>query len=317
MRNRVRMLAAVSYLVYACLPAYLILSKDLCSTCSASELWKVWIWATLVPSVLFVYLCGGWGKTQSARLIIGVFSILIVLCNFVIIGILYIPEFTFASFSITYDIQYFHWLAFPFPSGLVLVLAAASAINSFNLTVGFRRGTRVEDGSSLTKTLWTFWSPVLWGFSVLTGPVLLVEQQFGGGNQFLAFSVLFCAVLTIPLFSAFYEKFERLPRLLRVIVVFLGLGSFMQASSIRDITLQGLSPSHPFQLVALFSAVASCMSSGIGVTSAQYVDLRRVRRRLGWRFYLVVAVLVLLAIVTWYFSSAHYSVWIQDQITLD
>lgn len=317
LQNRVRVFALLGYVVYAVLPAYLIVSTSLCTTCSASQLWRVWVLATLCPCILFTYLCHGWGKTQSSRLTLGVLSIAVVLVWFICFAVSYIPMLTFASFSAAYYIQYFHqvWFALEFPSGMVLILAAASAINSLNLTVGFRQRTRVDDNSSVTKALSAFWTPVVLSFSILTGPILLLQKQFGGANQFLAFSVLFCAVLMIPSFSAFHHKFERLPLAGRIVVIFLGLGSFA-LSGIRDIVLQGISPSHPFQLVALFSAIASSMSSGIGVACAAYVDLRRLRRKASWRLYLVDAVIILLTVVTWYFSTAHYSMVIRDQITV-
>jgi len=231
---------------------------------------------------------------QDAILLIGLLLLVMVLA----------PEFILAAMQEKYDIVYFNLIQFPFSSAMILVLTLTLALFAFNLSLAYRR----DNSASKIRLR----SLVFSNFCLLVWFVVRVQESFGIKNEFVVFSALMFSMPTIPIFSAFYDVFDRLsPKIqwaLRFIGIVFGLGS----QSIWDIIdfIQGVPLSHPFLVVALLASVSVCLSSAIGKLRSYRPNIDTPRRVRLWRFTIIVAVVVLLVIATLLYAHAAISVYL-------
>jgi len=308
-----RMLVGTSVVLYYAIFGVLMGSTKFCNSCSASTLWKYGLIASLPTWLVFLYLYSIRRNNPlvSAARMRGCTSLLLGLVLILVSSMWLVPLLTFLAFRETYDIVYFDPIRFPFSLAITVLLSITLGLMSYNLRTAWSHGAIEEKRSQSTC-----WHMVGVNFSLI-GWVVQILQHLGLTNEPVAFGILLISTTSIPIFSqvqGFLEKLLRThPGAMRKIQ-YVGLGTLATAVGILDF-LTGYPLWHPFLVVALWSTMGACISSTIGQCYSYGYDTGGRTTRSMWAWLsLAVLLLVLLVVLTWFYSHAAVSAWLSEII---
>jgi hypothetical protein len=281
---------------------WLIVPRDFCASCPSSEWWRETAVAIAPMWLLSAYVRNRW-REQSPNFRRSVLQDALLLLALLPPVMIFAPVYILEVLNSRYDIVYFNMIQFPFSSAMILVLTLTFGLFAFSLSFANRR-----DNSPSNIQLSSL---VFSNFSLLVWFVLLVQERFGIKSEFIVFSALMFSMPVIPIFSAFYDAFDRLSSRtkwgLRIIALVFGLGP-LSIWDIRDF-FQRAVLSHPFLVVALLSSLCVCLSSAIGKEWSYRPNVDTPRLRL-WMFAIMTSIVLLLVVVTLLYTHAAIFVYL-------
>lgn len=282
---------------------WLIVPSNYCSSCPSSEWWRETVVAIAPMWLLSAYVQIKW-REQSPNFRRSVLQDALMLLALLPPVMILAPVYILEVMNSRYDIVYFNMIQFPFSSAMILVLTLTFALFAFNLSLANRR-----DNSASRIQLSSL---VFSNFSLLVWFVLLVQQRFGIKSEFIVFSALMFSMPTIPIFSAFYDAFDRLSPKIKWTLKIMGLVFGLGSQSIWDVWafFQGAVLSHPFLVIALFSSLCVCLSSAMGREWSYRPNIDTPQRVRLWTFAIIALVVVLLVIVTLLYTHAAIVVYL-------
>jgi hypothetical protein len=301
--RRLAAMTVASIAFYYLVLISLIVPRDFCASCPSSEWWRETAVAVAPMWLFSAYARIRW-RQQSPNFRRSMLKDSLLLVNLLLAAAVLAPVYILEVMNQRYDIVYFNIIQFPFSSAMIFVLTLTFALFAFNLSLANR-----PDNSASRMQLSSL---VFSNFSLLVWFVLLVQERFGIKSEFMVFSALMFSMPTIPIFSAFYDAFDRLsPKIkwaLRIIALVFGLGP-QSIWDIRDF-FQGAALSHPFLVVALLSSLCVCLSSAMGKEWSYRPNIDTPQRVRPWIFASIALIVILLVTITLLYTHAAIVVYL-------